>query len=291
MKACKNSTPITFSRRPIADSRNPAITEMVRLLEHREARTQTGLFYTEGLRFVHQALESRFAPVETLVVCPALLAQPLGNHLLQTVRQRGIPIVEVTPVVFRVLTRVDEPQGIGAVLRQRWESLQQISPSEGLCWLALDTIRSPGNLGTILRTLEAVGGAGIILIGNRIDPFAPEVVRATMGALFRLRFVRTDWENLRQWCLAKQVTLVGTSPHASTVYTQLAYPKRLLLWLGSERKGLSSEQMQNCHRMVRIPMAGQSDSLNVAIASAVMLYEIYNQRQRAETPCQLIPPP
>ncbi|GAB4457436.1 MAG: RNA methyltransferase [Armatimonadaceae bacterium] len=280
MKQCKNVSP---ARRPISNSRHPAIASINRLLESREEREQAGLFYTEGWRFVFRALENRFTHVESLVVTPETPNYALWQRLLHLAREQEIPIVSVTPTVFQYLSRAEEPQGIGVVVRQPWERLHRIRPDTGLCWLALDTIRSPGNLGTMLRTLEAVGGAGVIVIGDAIDPFIPEVFRATMGALFDLRFVRATWGEFQRWRERHSVSLIGTSPHATTDYADFAYPDSLVLWMGSERKGLSDKQQGECDEVVRIPMVGASDSLNVAIASGVLLYEIFNQRRLKTT--------
>jgi TrmH family RNA methyltransferase len=231
------------------------------------------------MRFVSLALSNRFSKIETVVASPDLLTHPYGRKLLHTLDAQGAPVLEVTPNVFRALSIAEEPQGIGAVLRQRWERMDRVRPDIGLCWLALDTVRSPGNLGTLLRTMDAVGGAGLILLGDTIDPYAPDVIRATMGALFTQRFVRTNETEFARWRARHGVTLIGTSPRAADDYTALRYPERLVLWMGGERQGLSGEQMARCDRVVRIPMVGQSDSLNLAIATSVLLYQVFNQRR------------
>jgi TrmH family RNA methyltransferase len=235
------------------------------------------------MRFVAQALNSRFAKVETVVVSLDLLTNPYGRRLLDTLKEQPVPVLEVTPDVFYSLSVAEEPQGIGAVVRQRWERMARAHPDAGLCWLALDVVRSPGNLGTILRTMDAVGGAGLILLGDTIDPYAPKVIRATMGALFTQRFVRTSETEFALWRARHGVTLVGTSPRAAVDYTVLPYPERLVLWMGGERKGLSDGQMTACDRTVRIPMVGRTDSLNLATATGVVLYEVFNQRRRPGT--------
>jgi RNA methyltransferase, TrmH family len=291
MNVCKSASPlrrpaskspliISSSRRPISDARNASIAAVLRLMEDRAERERTGLFYTEGLRFVYRALESRFAPIEAVLVAPDLLPPPFGRRLLQKVRDAALPVVEVTPTVFRRLSRVDEPQGIGAVVRQRWDRLSRVRPDAGLCWVLLDTVRAPGNLGTVLRAMDAVGAAGVILLGQEIDPYSPDAVRATMGALFALRYIRTTVAEFDRWRERHGVTLVGTSPHASDDYCAYRYPERLVLWMGGERKGLSPEQMAACDKSVQIPMVGSSDSLNLATATSVLLYEVFNQRRR-----------
>jgi TrmH family RNA methyltransferase len=277
MKSCPNRT---LWHRPVGSIRNASVAAIARLVTDREERQRTGLFYTEGMRFVAQALNNRFAKVETVVVSTELLTNLYGRRLLGTLKEQQVPVLEVTPDVFHSLSVAEEPQGIGAVVRQRWQRMARVPPDAGLCWLALDVVRSPGNLGTILRTMDAVGGAGLILLGDTIDPYAPKVIRATMGALFTQRFVRTSEAEFALWRARHGVTLVGTSPRAAVDYTVLHYPERLVLWMGGERKGLSDGQMTICDHTVRIPMVGRTDSLNLATATGVVLYEVFNQRRR-----------
>ncbi|MGC4043986.1 MAG: RNA methyltransferase [Armatimonas sp.] len=150
-------------------------------------------------------------------------------------------------------------------------------PPDGV-YIALDTIRSPGNLGTILRTAESLGTAGLIVVGDTLDPFNPKVVRATMGALFSLHYARTCDSELFAWRRRNGVALVGSSPGAEIDCRRFSWPKRCIVWLGDERKGMSEEHLVSCDAVVKIPMAGQSDSLNVASAAAILLWEATRTR-------------
>ncbi len=250
----------------------------IRRLRVREERERTGLYYIEGLRFVDQAV-SHGATVETLVVCHPLLSHPYAHRLLSRVQHSGTPILYVTPAILHGISLVDDPQGIGAIVKQRWDRLENIKTGDALCWIALSVVRSPGNLGTLLRTSEAVGGAGIILLDESTDPYDPTTVRATMGALFAQRFVRATVDEFVQWKQRNAYMLVGTSPSAKQDYHTVTYHHPTILLMGEERKGLSSELQSLCDIMVRIPMVGKSDSLNLAIATSVMLYELFNQRR------------
>ena len=174
----------------------------------------------------------------------------------------------------------DGPQGLGAVLRQRTESLDQATPGGELYWVALDAAQDPGNIGAILRTSDAVGGAGLILLGNAADPYDPAAVRASMGALFAQRVVRADWDTFVAWKQQHGVAVIGTSDKAEQDYRGASYPTPLVLLMGSEREGLSPAQQAVCDRMVRIPMVGRSDSLNLAVATAIVLYELFHQHGR-----------
>jgi RNA methyltransferase, TrmH family len=171
------------------------------------------------------------------------------------------------------------PQEIAAIARQRWEPLPETRLVAGLCWVALETVQSPGNLGSIMRTSEAVGGAGILLIGGAIDPYHPAVVRANMGTLFAQRLVRTSPAELAPWKQRHGGLVVGTSPGARTDYREVRYEPPVVLCMGWERQGLSRRVYTLCDVTVRIPTVGASDSLNLAVATGVMLYEIFNQRR------------
>lgn len=275
---------MTLSPAPVPgkliDNRNHPRIRRIRRLHRREGRDATGRAYIEGMRFVDQAVHHH-VPIETLVVCPALLTHPFAVRLVRGLRGAGVPVLDVTPAVLHSLALVDDPQGIGAVVRQRWVPLDRARPDAGLCWLALNTVRSPGNLGSILRTAEATGAAGLILLGDSVDPYDPATVRASMGALFGQRLVRTTLDAFLQWKAAQGGWLVGTAPTAPADYHAVVYPAPTVLLMGGERKGLPPALQAHCDLLVRIPMVGQTDSLNLAIATAVILYELFNRRHSA----------
>ena len=263
------------------ESRNHPHIKRIRELHTRAGRERTGLYYIEGMRLVAQA-EHYHAHIETLVVCPELMANRFAHGLAHKLQKAAVPALHVAPQVMHSIALVDDPQGIGAVVRQKWLPLERVKLNGKLCWLAIDALQSPGNLGTILRTSDAVGGAGLILLGDATDPYDPSTVRATMGALFSHRFVRTTPAELVCWKEPRQWRLVGTSPQAALDYHEVQYGNTpTILLVGNEQKGLSDELLQICDLVVRIPMVGRSDSLNVAVATSVILYELFNQRRGA----------
>ena len=259
-------------------SRNNVHLKRVRSLHQREARDRSGLFVLEGIRHLAQAVAQN-ARIETLLVAPSILTNTFGLRLVRKLRIAGMPCYRLTPEGYYSISQAEEPQGVAAVVRQRWERLETISPKEGLGWLVLEAIQSPGNLGTILRTSEAVGVAGVILLDKETDPYDPASVRSSMGALFCQRFVRATMEQFADWKQRHRAVLVGTSPGAQTDYQAVVYPRPTLLLMGCERKGLSQELLTLCDLTVKLPMIGSTDSLNVAVATGVMLYEIFNQRR------------
>ncbi len=260
----------------ISSRSNPAI-KQIRALRSRKERQQTGLFFVEGVRLVGEAVQLQ-AEIEALVVAPELLTSPFGRDLAEQ-RPVGAARLEVSADVFRSISSKENPQGLGALVRQRWESLEAARPVEGLCWVALNGVGDPGNLGTILRTCDAVGAAGVILLGDTTDPYDPAAVRGSMGAVFSQHLVRASFPDLLAWKARHGCHLVGTSDAASTDYQSVRYQRPLVLMMGSEAQGLSQEQQEACDTVVAIPMAGRSDSLNLAVATGVLLYEVFNQRR------------
>jgi TrmH family RNA methyltransferase len=260
-------------------SRNNILIKRIRALHDRTERDRTGLYYLEGVRFVARAARHH-AHIETLVICTPLLTNTFARNLATTLARAGVPTLEATPEVLYSLALVDDPQGIGAVVRQRWQPLERVKLGGKLCWIAHETVQSPGNLGSIIRTSDAVGGAGIIVLGDTTDPYDPATVRAGMGATFSQRFVRTTPDGLARWKEQHKWLLVGTSPTATTDYREVDYTSApVILLMGSERKGLTPQLQSICDVMARIPMVGESDSLNISVATGVMLYEVFNQRR------------
>jgi RNA methyltransferase, TrmH family len=253
----------------------------IRALRHRKERERSGLFYVEGIRLVGEAADLA-AEVELCVVAPELLTSEYGRQTVNRLVERGATHLEVSADVFRSTSLKDGPQGIAAVVRQHWTPLDEIEPGTELCWIALDAVQDPGNLGTILRTSDAVGAAGVILLGDSTDPFDPTTVRASMGAIFSQCLVRAGVRDLAAWKRRHGAFIVGTSDSAQLDYLAPEYPNPLILLMGSEREGLGGAEAALCDVMVRIPMVGRSDSLNLAVATGVMLYEFLRQRSEAD---------
>jgi RNA methyltransferase, TrmH family len=263
---------------PIASRNNPRV-KAIRDLRQRKERERSGRFFVDGIQLVAAAIQLG-ADVEALVVAPDLLASRFAHKLLREQRERGVDCLEITAEVFESLAAKETAQGIGAVVRQRWQPLARASPAEG-CWVALEEVSYPGNLGAILRTCDAVGGAGIILLGHTTDPYDPAAVRASLGAVFAQRLVRASLAEFADW-KQQGCAVVGTSPTATVDYQAITYQPPLVLLMGSEPRGLSPAGLALCDVTVTIPMVGYGDSLNLSVAASVMLYEIFNQRRKAD---------
>ncbi len=267
----------SISPRPDVDE---VLNDVRQLQRRRESRDSRGLHYIEGVRNFVQASDSR-VPFHTLIVSKALLRVGLAQKLVRRARRRSTPCLFVTPEQFRSVARLERASGIGAIVHQHWSRLHQASPRGGLCWLAVTRVRSPGNLGSLLRTSAAVGCAGLVVIGRDVDPFDPAVVRASMGAVFQQRIVRCGRKAFRHWVRRHHCQVVGATPEAKQPYHRMRYRRPTVLLVGEERKGLSETQREICDATVSIPMVDAVDSLNLAVAGSLMLYEVFRQRSPA----------
>jgi TrmH family RNA methyltransferase len=265
----------------ITSPANPLIKQIRKLLRERKEREASGLFFCEGLRVVGEAVQLG-ATIECLVVAPDLLTSEFGQTLIEEQRRIGAPVEEVSPAVFREISSKEGPQGIGALIRQRWEFLERVIPAPDELWVALDAIQDPGNLGTILRTADAVGVSGLILLDHSTDPYDLTALRASTGAVFSQRLVRVGLAEFAAWKREVNIPVVGTSGSAKVSYREMGYPQGMALLMGSERLGLQPAHYEICDQVVAIPMVGRSDSLNLSVATGVVLYEIFHQREQTK---------
>jgi TrmH family RNA methyltransferase len=246
---------------------NPAI-KRVRALNLRKYREKEGLFITEGLRHAIAAKEEGWA-FDTLVVEEDAQGRTLVKDLVAAVKAGGAEVLSVPQNVMESLTKRDNAQAVISVLKQRWFDLKNVT---GGTWVALEEIRDPGNLGTIMRTCDAVAAEGVILIGNTCDPYSLEAVRASMGSLTCVKVARcTRDEFIKKFSTGFQI--VGTHLKTDHDYKSIAYAQPLIIAMGNEQAGLTDELAAACTHLVKIPMLGKADSLNVSVATAVMLYE------------------
>jgi TrmH family RNA methyltransferase len=247
----------------------------IRKLSQRKYRKESGLFYVEGLRAISSALEQH-ASVEKLVFCTELLESEFGKELLVRAQKMGIPNLEVSRSVFESFSLKEGPQGICAIVHQNMKDLLANSSLSGL-WVALEGVQDPGNLGSILRTLDAVGGKGLILIGDSTDAFHPTSVRASTGAIFSMQLFQADVAAFIKWKQNQSIELIGAVCGEVSDYRSYNYAENTVLLMGSEQKGLPESLQQACTALVTIPMIGSVDSLNLANATSVLLYEFNNQ--------------
>ncbi|MER8431033.1 TrmH family RNA methyltransferase [Mesorhizobium caraganae] len=252
---------------------NPLIKD-IKALAQKKFRDQQNAFMAEGLKLVIDALDLGWS-IKTLVFAKA----GRGNAAVEKVAARtvaaGGTVLEVSEKVLVAITRRDNPQMVVGVFQQKLLPLKDIRAHDGDVWVALDRVRDPGNLGTVIRTVDAVGAKGVILVGETTDPFSVETVRATMGSIFAVPVTRATSEAFLAWRNSFSGLVVGTHLKGAVDYRSVDFSRGpVLLMMGNEQQGLPHNLAESCDRLLRIPQAGRADSLNLAVATGVMLFEI-----------------
>ena len=266
-------------RREITGFSNPLLKE-IRGLREKKLRKRAGLFLAEGLRILTEAREAGFLP-EMLFRVKDRPVHDLEVMLEAEVLGNGGDVVETNADIMAKLSGKDNAQAVIGVYRDHGTALININRSTAPIWLVAQAMRDPGNLGTMLRTGDAVGAGGLILIDDCTDPFSVESVRASMGAIFTQKIVQCRWEEFIAWLRAGDSQLVGTSLQTETDYQVARYSAPCFILTGNEAQGLPDDYESQCDLLVKIPMQGKADSLNAAVATAVMAYEVLNQFRHA----------
>ena len=252
----------------------------IRALDMRKTRKETGLFVAEGASILVTARDKGFVP-KTLIYQAGSVASGIPRGIVGTALAAGAEVLEVSPQVLEKIASKDNPQTLMGVFEQRWAPAPKPKETHrDATWLVLEEIRDPGNLGTIIRSAEATGVAGIILAGNCCDPYAHECVRATMGSIFAIPLVRMPRDQLIPLIGNWHGDTIGTHLTAPHDFRKVNYRAPVMLVMGSEGPGLTEEVAKACRRLVRIPMAGNLDSLNLAIATALVLYQVQAETVR-----------
>jgi TrmH family RNA methyltransferase len=252
---------------------NPIVKD-IRALAVKKYRDQTGTFMAEGLKLVIEALDLGWT-IRTLVIAKSGKANPaVGKAAARTVASGGL-VLEASEKVLTAITRRDNPQAVIGVFEQHYRPLGEILPQAGEVWVALDRVRDPGNLGTIIRTADAVGAAGVILVGDTTDPYSLEAVRASMGSIFAVPLARASAADFLDWRNGIDGMVVGTHLKGAIDYRKVDYePGPVVLLMGNEQQGLPDDLAEVCDKLVLIPQAGRADSLNLSVATGVMLFEV-----------------
>lgn len=252
---------------------NPIIKD-IKALSQKKSRDESRTFLAEGLKLVIDALDRGWT-IRTLVYAKAGKGKPLVEKVAARTVAAGGLVLEVSEKVMSSITRRDNPQMVAAVFEQRWTALKDIRPQDSETWIALDRVRDPGNLGTIIRTADAAGASGVILVGDCTDPFSMETVRATMGSMFALPLVKTTPADFLKWKKTVDARLVATHLAGAVDYRTIDYrSKPVILMMGNEQSGLPDDLAQAADKLARIPQVGMADSLNLAVATGVMLFEV-----------------
>ena len=247
--------------------------KLLRSLRDKKARKTEGLFLAEGLRILTEARDSGMLP-EIVAFSAEGVKHPLAAEIIAATEAAGGDAIETTPDILSKMSGKDNPQMLLGAYRQPGISLEVIDRDRSPLWIVAQALRDPGNIGTILRTGDAAGAGGLILIDDCADPFSVEAVRASMGALFTQQIVTARWPEFLEWLRDGEGQLVGTSLKATHDYLEAGYRQPCFLLIGNEQQGLPSDYEAECDLLVKIPMAGRADSLNAAMATAVMAFAI-----------------
>jgi len=248
----------------------------MRGLSQRKNRRASNTFLAEGLKLIIDGLDAGWE-IETLAYSNSVLAQT-GNRdavmeAAATAREAGGQILEVTDAVMEKIARRDNPQMVVGVFKQKLHALETLLAIENGLWVCLESIRDPGNLGTILRTSECAGADGVILIGETTDPFGLEAVRASMGSLFHMPLARISREAFFSARATWPGRIVGTHLSGTTDFRTVAKRRPLTILMGNEQSGLPDDFAEACDELVIIPMRGKADSLNLAVATGIVLFD------------------
>jgi RNA methyltransferase, TrmH family len=251
---------------------NPTV-KRLRSLRDKKARREEGLFLAEGLRIITEARDSGRLP-EIVMFSSEGARHPLASEIIAATEAAGGEAIETSADILSKTSGKENPQLLVAAYRQRETNLSQIDRSSAPLWFVAQALRDPGNIGTILRTGDAVGAGGLILLDDSADPYSVEGVRASMGAIFTQQVTKARWTEFVAWLRSGPGQLVGTSLKATHNYLDVSYEQPCFLLIGNEQQGLPSQYEAECDQLVKIPMAGRADSLNAAMAAAVMAFQI-----------------
>ncbi|NTU54718.1 MAG: RNA methyltransferase [Anaerolineales bacterium] len=254
-------------KKPLIASLSNSLVKQARALRQKKARRESGLFLVEGIHHVGEAIEAGWE-VESVLYSPDLLTSGFAHDLITRLDFTPQP---VTPQVMESLADKENPQGILAIVRQKQIRLDELGQLK--CAVALVAPQDPGNVGTILRTMDAVGAGALFLLDGGVELYHPSVVRSSMGTLFWKPVVQTTFGDFIQWARGQNFQLIGTSAHGDVEYHTLVPQTPWVLVLGNEQKGLSREQMDACDLTVSLPMQGRVSSLNLSVAAGVLLYQ------------------
>lgn len=256
----------------ITSPSNPIVKD-IKALEMRKRRKETGLFLVEGLRSVIEGVELGAVLKYIAYHSDIKDKDDVKRCVSYCEKHKGLAL-EVNSDVLEKISRKDNPQSVIGVFEQRLSGLSAIDTKESKCWVVLEQVRDPGNLGTIMRTIDAVGADGVILVDQCCDPYSVEAVRATMGSLFSVPIVQTTKDEFIKWRKNWSGDVIGTTLQTSVDFREVTPKQPLLLMMGNEQAGLSDDLREIATRCIRLPMNGRADSLNLSVATGICLYAL-----------------
>jgi len=244
--------------------------KLINSLYHRKYRKELNLFVAEGVRICKEALENNW-DIKYLLYDKTNKNNAIIKNLVNLTLSFGAEAIAVTSQILSKVSHKDNPQNVLGVFGQKFNKLPNIIDKE--CFVVLENVRDPGNLGTILRTMDGMGATYCILLNQCTDPYSYESVRASMGAIFNIKIINLNLEKFLRWKSEKNICLIGTSLNNAFNYTKANWSLPFILAMGNEQNGLSDKLSKKCDQLIKIPMMGKSDSLNVAVSAGIALYE------------------
>lgn len=261
----------------IQSKQNEQIKNLVKLRE-RKHRDRQGRFLVEGLRELEHALGAGFE-IETIYYCPERFPSDDHVRFIDDVRREGqLALVRTHEAAFTKAAYREGPDGLLGVGKQQRHSLHELDLPAAPLLLVLEGLEKPGNLGAILRSADGAGADAIILTDCVLDLYNPNAIRSSQGLIFALPIVCVEREHLATWLKERRICSVAATPHTDLAHWDVDYKAPTALLFGSESDGLTSFWINTADKRIRIPMQGRADSLNVAAAAAVCLYEVRRQR-------------
>lgn len=260
----------------ITSLQNPQVKNVVKL-RRRKYRDQQGKFLIEGYRALLYAINNHY-PLDTLYVCPDLFLGENEPALIRRAAEAGTDVVEIAATPFEKMAARGQPEGLLAIAPQVTGDLNQHTPQPQSYYLIAEAITNPGNLGTILRSADGAGTHGVILCDPGTDLFHPDVVQASVGTFFSVPIFISSTEQTLAWCRAHHIQILSATPDTDTLYTDVDLCGSVAIVVGTERQGLTDTWLKTADFQVKLPMLGQANSLNVAMAATLLLYEVARQR-------------
>jgi TrmH family RNA methyltransferase len=265
-------------REEITSLHNPTVKKAVKLADRKERNT-TGLFLIEGYRELSRAHQGK-VQLKTLFICPKLFLGTNEETLIEKIRKQGAEIITCHEQVFHKLSYRDRPDGLVAIAVQMQHTLRDFTIKDNPLLIVAEAIEKPGNLGTILRSADAAGVDGVIVCDRCTDIYNPNVVRASVGTLFTIPVIEASSEETLNCLTERKIQIVAATPSAEQEFTEVDLTQGIAIAVGTEQLGLSKVWMEASHIHVRIPMHGVADSLNVATATTLLVYEALRQRKK-----------
>ena len=272
----QDHTPHSMQAEAISSPSNPLI-KLLKTLDRKKGRAETGLFLAEGARLVEQGLQQGWHAAHVLVSQSAL-ERPYVRRIMDMASGSNARIAIVPERLISAVTKKDNPQTVLAAFEQRHTGLEALPSDVDGIWIALYEVRDPGNLGTIIRTADCAGVAGVILLETCCDLYSIETVRATMGSIFDLPVAAASFDAFNAWRRTRAISLTAASVNGTVRHDQVDYGRRACIIMGNEQSGLPGDVERTCDTLAIIPMRGGADSLNLAQATAIMTYEAWRQR-------------